>query len=50
MTEADLRHFEEVGRKSGVDPGIVIATGRTQVESTGDSPAASQSLLDEQAG
>jgi pyruvate formate lyase activating enzyme len=50
MTEVDLRHFEEVGRKSGVDPGIVIATGRTQVERTEDSPDASQSFLDEQAG
>jgi pyruvate formate lyase activating enzyme len=50
MTEVDLRHFEEVGRKSGVDPGIVIGTGRTQVERTEDSPDASQSFLDEQAG
>ena len=32
MTEVDLRHFEDVGRRSGVDPGIVIATGRTRVE------------------
>jgi pyruvate formate lyase activating enzyme len=50
MTEADLRHFEEVGRKSGANPEIVLATGRTQVERTGDSAAATQSLVDEQAG
>ncbi len=32
LREAELRHFEEVGRKSGVDPEIVLATGRTRLE------------------
>ena len=49
MTEADLRHIEEVGRKSGVDPEIVIATGRTRVERTEKAPAASESTIDERA-
>ncbi len=49
LSEADLRRFEEVGRKSGVDPEIVLATGRTQLERTGNAPAVSQSLADEQA-
>jgi pyruvate formate lyase activating enzyme len=49
MTEADLRYFEEVGRKSGVDPEIVLATGRTRVEHTGDAPAANPSLADQRA-
>jgi len=43
LSEAVLRHFEDVGRKSGVDPEIVLATGRTLVERLGDSPAVSQS-------
>ena len=47
LREADLRHFEEVGRQSGVDPEIVLATGRTLVERAGDSPAVSQSHTDE---
>ena len=49
MTEADLGHFEEVGRKSGVDPEIVLATGRTRLERAGDAPAASRSLVGERA-
>jgi pyruvate formate lyase activating enzyme len=32
MTEAELAHIEAVGRASGVDPEIVIATGRTRLE------------------
>ena len=47
MTEADLRHFEEVGRGSGVDPEIVHATGRTRVERAENPSATSQSLVDE---
>jgi pyruvate formate lyase activating enzyme len=50
MTEAELRRFEEVGRESGVDPEIVIATGRTRLERSGGPLAASQSLADERAG
>ncbi|MHC4506185.1 MAG: glycyl-radical enzyme activating protein [Planctomycetota bacterium] len=50
MTEADLRHFEEVGRGSGVDPEIVLATGRTRLERTGDAPAAGPSPVTERAG
>jgi pyruvate formate lyase activating enzyme len=49
LREAELRHFEEVGRGSGVDPEIVLATGRTQLEHRGDDPAASPSLADERA-
>jgi pyruvate formate lyase activating enzyme len=49
LREAELRHFEEVGRKSGVDPDIVIATGRTRLERDGDAPAASPSPTDAQA-
>jgi pyruvate formate lyase activating enzyme len=47
MTEADLAHFEEVGRKSGVDPEIVLATGRTRLARSGDARAASESLAGE---
>ena len=43
LREADLNHCEQVGRQSGVDPGIVLATGRTLVERLGDSPAVSES-------
>jgi pyruvate formate lyase activating enzyme len=50
MTEAELRHFEEVGRESGVDPEIVLATGRTRMERAGETPEASQSHVDERAG
>jgi pyruvate formate lyase activating enzyme len=50
MTEAELRRFEEVGRESGVDPEIVIATGRTRLGRSGDLPAATQSLADERTG
>ena len=49
LSEADLRHFEEVGRKSGVDPEIVLATGRTQLERTENAPAESQSPVEEPA-
>jgi pyruvate formate lyase activating enzyme len=48
MAEAELRHFEEVGRRSGVDPEIVLATGRTRVEPREDDRAARQSPVDEQ--
>jgi len=47
LREAELRHFEEVGRNSGVDPEIVLATGRTRLEHGGNAPTASQSLADE---
>jgi pyruvate formate lyase activating enzyme len=47
LREADLRHFEEVGRRSGVDPKIVVATGRTRLERSGDALAASQSPAEE---
>ena len=36
IAEADLRHFEDVGRRSGVDPEIVHATGRTRMGRTED--------------
>jgi len=49
LREAELGHFEEVGRKSGVDPEIVLATGRTRLEQSGNDLAASQSLADERA-
>jgi pyruvate formate lyase activating enzyme len=48
LTEADLRHFEDVARRSGVDPAIVLATGRTRVESTGRGGGATPSLVDQQ--
>jgi len=32
MSEAELRHSEEIARQSGVDPEIVLATGRTRLE------------------
>ena len=50
MTEAALRHFEEVGRESGVDPAIVLATGRTRMERAGEAPQASPSLVDGREG
>jgi pyruvate formate lyase activating enzyme len=49
LREAELRHFEELGRESGVDPDIVIATGRTRLERDGDASAASPSPTDAQA-
>ena len=49
MAEAELRHFEEVGRRSGVDPEIVLATGRTRVERSEDERAARHSPVEEQA-
>jgi pyruvate formate lyase activating enzyme len=49
MTEADLAHIEEVGRESGVDPKIVVATGRTRVARMDTSPVASESLAEERA-
>jgi pyruvate formate lyase activating enzyme len=50
MAEADLRRFEDVARRSGVDPGIVLATGRTRLERTEGDRAASRPQVDEQAG
>jgi pyruvate formate lyase activating enzyme len=49
MTAADLERFEEVARRSGVDPGIVFATGRTRLERAQDDPPASQPPADEPA-
>jgi pyruvate formate lyase activating enzyme len=49
MAEADLRRFEDVARRSGVDPGIVLATGRTRMERAEDDQPASQSPVGEQA-
>jgi len=49
MTKAELQHFEEVGRGAGVDPEIVLGTGRTRLERTEDAPGSGQALLDEQA-
>ena len=49
MAEAELRRFEDVARRSGVDPEIVLATGRTRMERAEDDRAASQSPVDEQA-
>jgi len=49
LGETELRHFEEVGRQSGVDPEMVIATGRTRLERDESASAASQSLADAQA-
>lgn len=36
MTREGLRHAEEVARGSGVDPDIVVATGRTRVAEAGE--------------
>jgi pyruvate formate lyase activating enzyme len=36
MCEDELQHAEEIARRSGVDPGIVLATGRTRLESARD--------------
>jgi hypothetical protein len=32
LSKAELQRFEEVARSSGVDPEIVLATGRTRIE------------------
>jgi len=48
MAEADLRRFEDVGRGSGVDPEIVVATGRTRTSRTEDDRPASGPPVDEQ--
>jgi pyruvate formate lyase activating enzyme len=45
IAEADLRRFEDVGRRSGVDPKIVLATGRTRIEWTEDGRDRSQSFV-----
>jgi pyruvate formate lyase activating enzyme len=50
MAEAELRRFEELARGSGVDPGIVFATGRTKMERAEDERAASPAPVAEQAG
>ena len=50
MAEADLERFENVGRSSGVDPAIVVATGRTRMSSAENDRAASQAPIDEEAG
>ena len=50
MAEAELRRFEEVARRSGVDREIVFATGRTRMRSAEDDRAASRSPADEQVG
>jgi pyruvate formate lyase activating enzyme len=47
MSEAELRHFEQVGRESGVDPEIVLATGRTRLAPSGEDSAASQPIADQ---
>ena len=49
LSEADLRHFEDVGRRSGVDPDIVLATGRARLERADDAPPANPSLVAERA-
>ncbi len=49
MNEQELRHFEQLGRRSGVDPEIVLATGRTKLEASSERPAASPSLVHERA-
>jgi len=49
MAEADLRRFEEVARGSGVDPEIVLATGRARMELAEECQPASPSRVDEQA-
>ncbi|MDP3937018.1 MAG: glycyl-radical enzyme activating protein [Deltaproteobacteria bacterium] len=36
MSEEELRHSEEIARRSGVDPEIILATGRTRLEPKGD--------------
>jgi pyruvate formate lyase activating enzyme len=36
----ELRHAEEVARRSGVDPTIVLATGQTRLEKCGPPPTA----------
>ncbi len=50
MAEADLRRFEDVARRSGVDPDIVLATGRTRMERAEDDRAGGESPVGEQAG
>jgi pyruvate formate lyase activating enzyme len=39
MSREDLRHAEELARCSGVDPGIVLATGRTKMEAAREGAA-----------
>jgi pyruvate formate lyase activating enzyme len=48
MADAELKHFEEVGRRSGVDPAIVFATGRTRVGGAEQHRPARPSLVDDQ--
>jgi pyruvate formate lyase activating enzyme len=50
MSGADLEHFEDVARGSGVDPEIVLATGRTRLERADDAPASGPSAAAERAG
>jgi pyruvate formate lyase activating enzyme len=45
IAAAELRRFEDLGRRSGVDPEIVRATGRTSIEWTADHPDRSQSFV-----
>jgi pyruvate formate lyase activating enzyme len=50
LSQAELRRFEEVGRSSGVEPGIVIGTGRTRIERAGHASEASPSPAAEREG
>jgi pyruvate formate lyase activating enzyme len=49
MTRATLDYFEDVGRRSGVDPDIVFGTGRTQMAPVSAKEAADASRVEEQA-
>ena len=49
MTEAELASIEAVGRESGVDPKIVLATGRTRLAKGGDGAIADASRAPERA-
>jgi pyruvate formate lyase activating enzyme len=49
MAAADLGRFEDVARSSGVDPEIVLATGRTRIERAQGDRSAGQSPVDEEA-
>jgi pyruvate formate lyase activating enzyme len=47
MSEAELGRLEEVGRSSGVDPQIVVATGRTRRVSPEHSGAEEEPVVEE---
>ena len=50
LSEADLRHAEDVARRSGVDPAIVVATGPTRVEAVAETSAPADHPADHTGG